>query len=182
MTVRVGDFCCVPISGEVGKLISFGEWLNGDGFGDYDHAEIYVGNPPHLSIAEFGYTFGAYPGGAKYTPLYCYPEKLAGSLWSSSTINPTPLQRNNILLFCAQLEGTPYSVIDYLALVLHRCHIPAPLLKNRIASSKHLICSQLVDYVYTQAGIHLFNDNRWPGYVTPKSLADLIGGTKSYCA
>ncbi len=44
-----------------------------------------------------------------------------------------------------------------------------------VASSKHMICSQLVDFVYMQSGIHLFNDGRWPGYVTPADLASLLG-------
>ena len=64
--------------------------------------------------------------------------------------------------------------MDYFALALHRLGIPAPELKRYIGSSKHLICSQLVDLVYAEAGIHLFTDNRWPGYVTPADLANLI--------
>ena len=37
-----------------------------------------------------------------------------------------------------------------------------------------MICSQLVDYCYLMAGVHLFNDGRWPGYVTPEDLANVI--------
>jgi hypothetical protein len=171
-----GDFCCVPISGAVGKFISVGEWLDGDGFADYDHAEIYVGYGSELGdqSAPYGYTFGAYPGGARYVPLPCPLDQLPGALWSTGKIPLTEDQRSSILNGCAAAKGIPYSSLDYFALAAHRLHIPAPLLKNYIASSKHMICSQLVDYMYLMADVHLFNDGRWPGYVTPADLANLI--------
>lgn len=177
MRVLPGDFCCVPVSGIVGKLISVGEWLNGDGFSKYDHAEIYVGNQvPDMSPSKYGYTFGAYPGGATYTPLSCPPEKLPNALWSSGRIELTDAQRSKIVSTCHDLEGTPYSAADYFALAEHRFHLPIPLLKNYVASSKHQICSQIVDYIYMKAGKNLFSDNRWPGYVTPADLAHVLEG------
>lgn len=166
----VGDFCCTSISGVTGKLISFGEWLNGDGFGDYDHAEIYVGMVDEK--APYGYTFGAYPGGATYVPTT--PELLSKALWSTGKILLTDVQRKSIVDMCAAAKGVPYSALDYFALVAHRLHIPVPYLKKYISDSGHMICSQLVDYVYMKSGVHLFNDNRWPGYVVPADLAKLI--------
>ncbi len=74
--------------------------------------------------------------------------------------------------------GTPYSTLDYFALVLHHFDLKANWLKNYIAASDHMICSQLVDYIYMSVGIHLFSDNRWPGYVTPAALANLIMSTR----
>jgi hypothetical protein len=170
--VEAGDFCCVPISGEVGKLISFGEWLNGDGFGVYDHAEIYVGMADQK--APYGYTFGAYPGGAAYVPLPCPAETLPGSLWSSGKFSLTELQRGQVLSTCAAAKGVSYSSLDYFALIAHRLHLPVPGLKNFISDSGHMICSQLVDFAYMNAGVHLFKDDRWPGYVVPADLAKLI--------
>src|SRR6185437_4828496 len=168
----LGDFCCTDISGGVGKLVSFGEWLNGSGFTRYEHAEIYVGGISEE--APLGYTFGAYPGGAKMVPLD--EHTLKTGLWSTNHFDISASTRDNIVECCKQLEGTPYSAADYFALVAHRFHIPAPLLKNYIASSKHMICSQLVDYVYMECGVHLFTDVRWPLYVTPADLAKILGG------
>jgi hypothetical protein len=37
-----------------------------------------------------------------------------------------------------------------------------------------MICSQLVDQCYQDAGVHLFADGRWPGDVTPADLYRLI--------
>lgn len=167
-----GDFCCVPISGEIGLLISFGEWLNGDGFGDYDHAEIYIGEPDEL--APYGYTIGAYPGGAAKIPLICPPEKLPHALWSTGAFDLTDDDRTAIVSNAKKMLKVPYSVLDYIALALHRLHIYVPFLKGYIRSTGHMICSQLVDYVYTVSGVLMFTDNRWPGYVTPAALADLI--------
>jgi cell wall-associated NlpC family hydrolase len=164
MTPQPGDFAVIPIPGAAGKLISIGEWLNGDGFGDYDHAEIYVGN---------NQTIGAYPGGAALLGL---PEIQSGWLWSTGHITLTDAERAGIVSQAMACRGVPYSSLDYFALAAHRLHIPAPLLKNYVASTKHMICSQLVDYCFMQAGVHLFTDGRWPGYVTPANLAAVING------
>lgn len=171
-TIKPGDFCCVPISGAVGKLISIGEWLNGSGFGDYDHAEIYVGLPDNKS--PFGYTMGAYPGGARLVALPKAPAFLPDALWSSDYIPLTDDQRKAIVQYALACKDIPYSFADYLALAAHRLHVPVPELKDYIGSSEHLICSQLVDLCYDRAGVHLFSDERWPGYVTPADLANLI--------
>lgn len=157
-----GDFAVIPISGPVGTLISIGEFLNGSGFGRYDHAEIYVGN---------NMTLGAYPGGASLVPV---PVVQDGWLWSTGHIQLTEAQRAAIVNNAMACKGIPYSALDYFALAAHHFHIPAPDLKNYIQSSKHMICSQLVDFCYMNAGVHLFNDNRWPGYVTPADLAQVI--------
>lgn len=174
MTIQPGDFCCVPVSGGVGYLISVGEWLDGDGFGDYDHAEIFIGEAD--IYAPYGYTIGAYPGGAAKVALPCPPDKLPNALWSSGKFNLSDSQRTTIVAKATSLIGTPYSALDYFALALHRFKLKDNWLKNYIASSDHMICSQLVDYVYYQSGYILFTDDRWFGYVTPADLANLIKG------
>lgn len=162
MTPQLGDFAVIPISGIGGKLISIGEFLDGSGFHDYDHAEIYVGN---------GQTLGAYPGGADFVPL---PVNQDGWLWSTGHIQLSDAERAKIVSNAIACKGIPYSAADYFALAAHRLHIPAPGLKDYVADSKHMICSQLTDFCYMNAGVHLFSDNRWPGYVTPADLAGVI--------
>lgn len=198
IAVQPGDFCCVPISGSTGRLIALGERLNGDAFTQYQHAEVFIGTeiPAHLGkmmpglvwhgtpvtqlapseviTSEYGWVFSAYPGGARAVELPCPPLSLPGSLWSSGRIPLTEQQRAAILENCLALTGTPYSFLDYLALALHRLRIPAPGLRAFIAAQGHEICSQLCDRVYQEAGVHLFTDNRWPGYVTPADLAAVI--------
>lgn len=191
-----GDFCCVPVSGPVGRLIRAGERLNGSKFSEYQHAEIFMGRmlpasavissglvtgvpgggtrPDDLITRPHGWTFSAYPGGARLTELACPPEELPGALWSSGSITLTQLQRDLICAAALRQTGTPYSWLDYWALALHRWHINDPALQRYIASTQSMICSQLVDWAWGEAGVHLFTDGRWPGYVTPADLAAVI--------
>lgn len=162
-----GDFGLVKMGGEAGRLIRIGQWLNGDGFADYEHAFIYAGD---------GQIVEAEPGGAKCVPLH-----YDGVLWSTGIprqLRPFGDQRAAIVKAARGYTGTPYSFADYLALAAHRLHIPAPGLREYIASSGHMICSQLVDQCYQDAGVHLFDDGRWPGYVTPGSLYDVLKGAR----
>lgn len=161
-----GDFGLVHMGGNSGKLIHAGQILNGDGFADYEHAFVYVGN---------GNIVEAEPGGAKHVALHY--DKV---LWSSGKIELTQTQR--VLISHAAQEyaeiKTPYSAVDYFALAAKRLNLGplVPGLRTYVESSKHMICSQLVDKCYQDAGVQLFNDGRWNGYVTPGALAGLIGG------
>lgn len=46
--------------------------------------------------------------------------------------------------------------------------------RRLIATPDRLICSQLADLAYQAAGLHLFNDRRPEGAVTPKSFGQLF--------
>lgn len=160
--VRPGDWFCVDSGGVAAKLIRFGEWLNGDGFGDYEHAAVVTGVDP-LTIVE------ARPSGAAEVP---YHYEGCNIIWSTGLVEPP--DREAVVAAARHYIGTPYSFLDYLALALHRLHVPAPGLRSYIASTGHMICSQLVDRCELGGGLHLFADGRWPGYVTPAALADLL--------
>jgi phosphoglucomutase len=84
------------------------------------------------------------------------------------------VQRTAVVAAARARIGTPYSAADYFAIAAHRFHLPVPWLRAYVASSKHLICSALVDRVFLDAGVPLFQDGRWEGYVTPASLDELI--------
>jgi hypothetical protein len=45
---------------------------------------------------------------------------------------------------------------------------------DRLASTHELICSQLVDLCYSRANVHLFDDGRWEGFVSPEDLRALL--------
>lgn len=156
-----GDFGLVRMPGDVGALIRLGQWLNGDGFEDYEHAFILV---------EGGSIVEAEPGGARIMPVSEY----GSVLWSSGKIPLTGEQRAGIIKAAMGYVGTPYSAADYFALAAHRLHLPLPGLKAYVASSRSMICSQMVDQAYQDAGVHLFADGRWPGFVTPGSLYKLL--------
>jgi cell wall-associated NlpC family hydrolase len=159
-----GDFAVVRISGGVGRLIRVGQWLNGDGYSDFEHAFILVGDDMVIE---------AQPGGARQTPLAVYRDRPIR--WSSDRIHLTDDQRAAIVSAAHGYLGVPYSFADYLALATHRFRLPGNgLLKDFVADTRHQICSQLVDQCYRDAGVTLFPNRRWPGYVTPADLAHLL--------
>ena len=158
-----GDFGVTRMAGDVGKAIRFGEWLNGDGWADVEHAVLYVDD---------GLLIEAEPGGARLAPWDKYGDAIT---WSTERFAMTPTQRFDVVTIGREFEHVPYSFADYAAIAAHRLHLPGSrLLRGYVASTKHLICSQLVDAAYALAGVHLFDDGRWPGYVTPSELAGLL--------
>lgn len=164
-----GDIILTQITGRIGKLIEFGQWLNGNGFIDFEHAALYKGD---------GTVIEAEPGGARERPLSDYTGR--PQFWSTGILQLTDTQRMLIVNAAVGYtkanggKGVPYSFLDYDALAAHRLGIPVPGLQRYIASTGHMICSQLVDQCYADAGVHLFTDDRWPGYVTPGDLYDLL--------
>lgn len=163
MSPQQGDFGVTRVSSSVGRLIRLGQWLNGDGYADYEHAFIVM---PQGRVVE------AQPGGAR---LVTRPYADEMTIYSHYTLNSAT--RDRIVSEAMKTLGTPYSFLDYLALVLHRFHIRTPGLKRYIESSGHMICSQLVDRVYANAGVHLFVDGRWCGDVTPADLLTVVEGS-----
>jgi hypothetical protein len=143
----------------------------------YDHAEVYVGQPdehgPH------GYTYSAYPNNGQpgITGKRALPGPAAlmpGSLWSSGIVTLTPAQRAGIVAWCVAHPCVSYSWPDYGAIGLRALGIKTDRLRAYIASTSSMICSQYSDAAYAANDVHLFSDNRWPGYVTPGDLAVML--------
>ncbi|MFD0393290.1 hypothetical protein ACFQ3Z_15765 [Streptomyces nogalater] len=111
------------------------------------------------------------PGGATVRPLSEYDDR---DVLYVSPAGLTPAQRKAIVDCALKYRGVPYSFADYAALAAHRLHLPLPFLRSYVQASHHLICSQLVDRAYLDAGIQLFDDGRWEGYVTPMDLYNLL--------
>lgn len=169
----------MPMQGQTGFLIKLGQWLNGDGWRKVQHAGILV---------EDGYTVEAMPGGAILGSISVYrPEDI---VWSSDLdivgVGPdydgpiTDAERVRIVQAAERYLGVPYSFLDYLGLALARFGLRPRWLKRYIASTGHMICSQLVDQCYQDAGVQLFRDGRIPGDVTPADLYNLVAKTEDY--
>lgn len=151
-----------------GGFIRIGQWANGDGFAQYEHAAVYVGGNKIVEASNNG------------TVLTDYHYTENDTMWSSGIVNPTNAQRTMICNAAHGYVGTPYSWPDYAALTAHHLHLSfgSDALRNYVASSKHMICSQEVDKCYQDANYKLFDDNRWNGYVTPGSLYNLLVSLK----
>ena len=161
---RSGDIGLTSVRGPVGRLIQLGEALCGDGFSPYEHAFVVI-NAGELVEAQ--------PGGAAVRPLAEYDDRRVEFVAPAGL---TDQQREAVCAAALRYVGVGYSFLDYAAIAAHRLHLPFPGLKRRVASSRHMICSQLVDQCYQDAGVQLFDDGRWPGYVVPADLARLLGG------
>lgn len=163
MTPQPGDFGLTRIPGYAGWAARIGIYLNGDGWHRYQHAFL---------VLEGDQLIEAMPGGARIRPLT--EADLAEATYSDWPL--TDEQRAAICTHGRTLVGTPYSILDYLSLALVRLRIRPRWLTKYIASTKHLICSQLIDWVYLQAGVHMFHDGRFSGDVTPGDLRLVLHG------
>lgn len=152
--MAAGDIGLTNISGNVGTLIRIGQLLNGNGFSEFEHAFVDLGD---------GTIIEAMPGGARHIENWHPVERTAYLLCP-------PRHGGAVAAAALAYVKVPYSPADYFALAAHRLHIPAPGLKRYIQDSKHMICSQLADQAATDGGWHIFQDGRWPGYVTPGAL------------
>jgi hypothetical protein len=151
---KPGDIGLVRIRGEAGRLIRIGQWLNGDGYADYEHAYVLVDNH-HIVEAQ--------PGGA-----VCVPQRHS---WTETRWLSCPPEHARFVARAAMgMVGTPYSALDYFAIAAHRLRIPSQALDRYVSNSHHMICSQLADEAAMRGGWHLFSDGRIPQDVTPGDL------------
>lgn len=165
---RPGDIGLTNVVGPVGWGIRVGQALLGAGTLPYEHAFL---------VLDRGELIEAQPGGAVVRPLSEYDGR---HVLYVAPAGLTDEQRAGIVAAGRNLVDTPYSGLDYLALALHRFHIPAPGLRRYIADTGHLICSALCDVAYQRAGAQLFADGRWNGFVVPEDLYNLLarGGVR----
>ncbi|MEU9117795.1 hypothetical protein AB0D04_40235 [Streptomyces sp. NPDC048483] len=157
-----GDIGLTQISGVTGQLIRLGQWINKDGFADYQHVFLVLPDEQLLEAVPGGARISSLSGYTGTDVLYVCPKRLT---WQ---------QRTAICEASTRYIGVPYSFLDYAAIAAHRFRLPLPGLRRYVASTRHMICSQLVDQCYLDAGVHLFADGRWPGYVTPMALYNLL--------
>lgn len=160
---HAGDIFLVPMPGIGGQLIRLGQLAAGDGWTKYQHAGV-VAHPGTRTDYTDVRTIEAYPGGAKLLRLGRFdPDEI---VW----LRCPPEYRVDVANAAISFRGVGYSFMEYPALGLHRFHVPAPHLKSFIASRGSMICSQLADASAASGGWHIFDDGRWPGFVTPNDL------------
>lgn len=176
--IKPGTFGLAIIGGKTGKLVRWGQaFVEGQDY-TFTHAFLVLDNEQVIE---------AEPGGAKIAPLSKYTSREAGLVLFcdepvlnevfATTFGQQPYAdnleahlRERIVDFARTLEGVPYNYLDYLAIGLDRFGIRPKFIRNRLARHDRLICSQLVDFVYLAAGIHLFSDGRDSQEVTPGDL------------
>lgn len=187
MGVEPGAFGLSIINGKVGKWVGWGQDIVERQSCIYTHAFLIIDND---EVVE------AEPGrrGAIISPLSKYhrPDVLICDYPVSKAVVDYHLEllsagnspqkceklvaeyeeglREHIADFGRSLRGTKYGYLDYLSLGLERFNLKVPWVEDRVRRQDRLICSQLVDFAYQMAGIHLFDDGRLPQDVTPGDL------------
>jgi hypothetical protein len=164
--IEVGEYLAARLQGYPAELMP------------YCHAEVFAGQAddrvPH------GYTYSAYPnngsgGVTGRRPLPCPPQQLPGAIWSSGLYELTDAQRAGIIAWCEAHPCVKYSFLDYGAIALRALRLPVPGLQKFISSTSRMMCSYYSDAAWNRGGgVHLFDDQRWEGYVTPWDLAALL--------
>lgn len=163
--VKPGDIGLMRITGPVGLGIRVGQWTLGDGFKDLEHAVVVTSVHDNVITA-----MEARPGGAG---IVTWSHDIDDGDVKWLTLAEDLVFPEAVVQAAYDCMGVPYSFLDYAAIALHRFGISAPGLRDYIANSHHMICSQMVDYCYQRAGVELFDDGRWNGYVTPADLWSL---------
>lgn len=157
-----GTFGLSQIGGTVGALVAAGQLVAGDP-SPFTHAFVVLDDETVIE---------AMPGGARIVPL---EDRLDWRPIAWSWMIPLiDVERQAISDAARQLEGVPYSFLDYISLGLLHTGVRRSYVLKRVKSSGHMICSQLVDATYLRGGVHLFDDGRWSGDVMPGSLANLM--------
>jgi hypothetical protein len=161
---RPGDFGLVRISGLTGVAVDLGQRLTGSG-SYFTHAFLVMDGRMVLQ---------GQPGGAEYA----YLDDAVGNrpvVYSDFAL--TDDQRASIVAAGDQLHGTPYSFLDYPAIGAARL-LGMRRLELYVQSTKHMICSQVVETAYRNGGFDLF-PNRIAGDVEPGDLAHRIGAKRA---
>jgi len=166
--LQVGDVGFSVIGGQVGALVSLGQAILTPACW-FTHTYIVAEKLPNaVSVVE------AMPGGARRRFLYGRDRIGEGFGWARLPMSDE--QRSSVTIHALELQGVPYSFLDYLALATH-----GRILRGRVTSSGHMICSQLVDQVLTRAGVQVFDDGRLSQDVTPGALFRRVGALGEIC-
>lgn len=166
-TPKRGDFFITVSRSRIGAIVRFLQALVGD-YTIFTHAGMVVTDQDsegHQDIVE------AMPGKAKLSDLSKYRDD-PNTIYSRFDL--TDAQRDALVQHALSYVGTQYAWSEYLFLALAHWGWRTGWIKKYIKNSGHMICSQLVSQVYTDAGINLFTDGRIPEEVVPGDLANLL--------
>lgn len=171
--LQPGDIGFGPIGGIVGLFVGLGQLFLGDE-ARFRHAFVVTRGPIFKAgiMVEPPLIVEAMPGGARRTTV--------SDRWNESHVfirltGVHEQMREDIAHHAIQMIGTPYGFSDYLALFLKRLGFSTPRLDRWISRTCvgypcRAICSQLVDFAVSRAGVKVFDDGRLSQDVTPGAL------------
>jgi len=184
LALKPGSFFLTRQTGNGGRWVAAAQSLV-RGASTYTHAGI---------VLDKGEVLEGLPGGARISPLSkitsAGPVLVCDRPVREYVINhPYPdstpaevdywIRQRIVGIARGAMVGVKYSWLDYAAIAMAEWHVPGwRLVRDRVESSKRLICSAMVDRVYAWAGVTLFDDGRLSGDVTPWDLNEYAMGTE----
>lgn len=169
--VQPGTIGLVNISGEVGKLIHFGQWLNSHPLDRWLSPESYPQIEHAFVLLPDRMLIEAEPGGARVVSIDKYTS--VDVFWCTAiAARLTADELAAVAHTAAWFEHTPYSFLGYAELFARRLHMPVGLLRDDLTASDHVICSQLAALSYRDQGHDLF-PGVWRDLVAPYDLWSL---------
>jgi hypothetical protein len=138
----------------------------------------------HAFIVDYdGNVIEATPNGVKRNAL-----GVRDAIYSTDAIDIGPDERRRIVNDAVALIDTPYGWLDILSIGLLQYGIKPKIIRDRVARTDRLICSQVVDLAFSgwtgpprrrvvqpAHGVHLFADERLAEDVSPGDLAKRAG-------
>lgn len=120
-------------------------------------------------VVDASHIVEARPTGAALKPISEYADHL---VVFNDTEPLTDIERAGIVAqaLAYATRGVGYGFLDILALAITTFGVRWGWLARRVERDDRLICSQLVDRCYLAVGVHLFDDGRLSGQVTPGDL------------
>lgn len=150
-TPRPGDIGISSSTGLVGRSIRRAQRMI-DGYSPYTHSFIHLNSRLIIEGS---------PKGVRFLPAGYYPEA------RYSQFDLTDEQRELITVEAVKMHGTGYSWLNFLALGATHWNVKPDLVRNMVARSGKMICSQFCGESYARAGVELFPDLRLPCDITP---------------
>lgn len=159
------------IEGHVGAFVKFGQWFMGASKRDAKWSHTFL-------VGSGDDVFQAMPGGAEKASLVAYLAEIeAGDEVAFIRVPMTDEQAAAAVRVAEDLAArrVGYSFATYFYLFLRRIRCPFNgFLRQRIARTDQLICSQLVDLCLTEAGARVFIDGRARQDVIPADFGELM--------
>jgi uncharacterized protein YycO len=160
-TPKPGDIFMTQITGPLGIAIRMAQGVVAGDWSRYTHAGICLGD---------GFVIEAMPDGARIAPLYTIRNRRP---LAYSAFDLDDATRTRIVVAAEAYVGVGYSFATYLTLGLLGLGLRPRWLRKRVHGTGRMVCSQLCDRAYRDAGVQLFDDGRDSGDVTPGDLAHI---------
>ena len=172
-----GSMILTTIEGFTGRWVSaIQAFVRGGSL--YTHAAISIGgglmveaNPHGADVGYISRLHDGRPLLISDDPIQRFLDRPEIRGWKPGRAALETSIRETVSAHAVNLIGTPYGWLDYVALAALETGVPGQeRLRRYVEDSGSLICSALVDRVYSRSGIELFDDGRYAGDVTPGDL------------